>query len=298
MYTKEQIKRAFATVFRGAGELWFPYAGLDTDIMQPVDEHWTKLDAALAASPLPVMWACSGQSDTASIIPLTQRALKLDHDATAMQRLLHDIATPQPRPRVLVVGARRFHRDAAPTLSVSSWTWEHMLRLPAMSPQRTPLAWQRLHDVGLDVADAIDLMPPGGDVDEAQACQQARYLQGVLAGLEAAERGYDYVVLLGGKVSKAFRAADTRLADLRLLELRHGFITLPTPHVVEQDADGWWSSEVKLGRLRHVVEKLMSWRCQECVNGDGEVQGCIACGTHAAGCERGEFCVQCRKRAS
>lgn len=318
MYTKEQIRQAFSNVFRGAGELWFPYAGRDEDIMQPVDEHWQKLETALssslhkglarveAASTTGPCYVCgTGELGTKCdyhdvVGEITHRTPdEEDHDALTMAQLARDLdAAPTP-PRVLVVGARRFRRDMGSTeVDPSSWTWAQMLRYPAMTAERTPLAWGRLTGIGLPIADAVDLLPPGGEIDDAQAAAQARYLQGVLAGLEAADQGYDVVVLLGGKVSKAFRAADSRLHDLRLLELRHGFITLPTPHVVEQDADGWWSNEAKLSRLRSIVGSLMSWRCEACVNSDTEETGCVECGTHSRGCAIGGFCVQCRRRGS
>lgn len=332
MYLKAQIKAAFTSVFRGAGELWFPYAGRDDEIDDAVRDQWEKLEAALTKQPREVVvvldeirqivqdWLdeqghrrCHYYPEVlnrvakllgieqmkASLLPSLEEfqegCRRFQAEQYGLAKLQRDIAAAPTPPRVLCVGIRRFQRDAAPT-SASTWTWSQMLRYPAMTATRTPTAWQRLESVGLMVADAVDLLPPGGDVDDLQAAQQARYLQGILAGLEAADQGYDVVALLGGKVSKAFRAADSRLADLRLLELRHGFITLPTPHVVETDADGWWSSETKLTRLKHVVGKLMSWRCVECVNGDGEVQGCVECGTHAVGCATGSFCVQCRDR--
>jgi len=247
MYTKDAVKAAFWRRFRGAGEMWFPYVGLDADIDKAVDEVWQgmvqELDAVEAA-PQP-----------AQLQPATTF-------------------------KTLVVGIRRF--QTKPLLnnnsraSLSTWMWPTMLRCPGVSPQRTPKAWQRLQSIGLVDFDAVDLLPPGGDIPEGDAVLQARYVQGVLSALDYAGQGYDLVVLLGGKVSNAFKGADVRLNEMRLLEYRNGCITIPSPHVVETDADGWWSNEAKLALMRSVVERIRAGRCLRCINVGGS-EDCATC---------------------
>jgi len=226
--------------------MWFPYVGLDADIDKAVDEVWQgmvqELDAA-GASAQPAQAAPSNF-------------------------------------KTLVVGIRRF--QTKPLLnnnsraSLSTWMWPTMLRCPGVSPQRTPKAWQRLQSIGLVDFDAVDLLPPGGDIPEGDAVLQARYVQGVLSALDYAGQGYDLVVLLGGKVSNAFKGADVRLNEMRLLEYRNGCITIPSPHVVETDADGWWSNEAKLALMRSVVERIRAGRCLRCINVGGS-EDCATC---------------------
>ncbi len=247
MYTKDAVKAAFWRRFRGAGEMWFPFVGLDAEIDKAVDEVWQgmvqELDAA-AAQP------AAAQLSTAPF-------------------------------KTLVVGIRRF--QTKPLLNnnsraaLSTWMWPTMLRCPGVSPQRTPKAWQRLQSIGLVDFDAVDLLPPGGDIPEGDAVLQARYVQGVLSALDYAGQGYDLVVLLGGKVSNAFKSADVRLNEMRLLEYRNGCITIPSPHVVETDADGWWSNEAKLALMRGVVDRIRSGRCLRCINSVGGIGDCTTC---------------------
>jgi hypothetical protein len=179
--------------------------------------------------------------------------------------------------------------------ALATWTWPTMLRCPGISEKRTPVPWRRLQDVGLVGIDAIDLLPPGGDVNEAEAVLQARYVQGCLSALDSVGLGYDLVVLLGGKVSNAFKAADIRLNEMRLLEYRLGCITLPSPHVVETDAEGWWSNDAKMARMRSVISKIVQRRCILCINGDTVEDGCVKCSQHSRGCVVGGFCAICRK---
>ena len=109
---------------------------------------------------------------------------------------------------------------------------------------------------------AVDLLPPGGDFLNEQAEAAASYLRGVVEGLNAADEhgtdlGYDLIVLLGGRVASAFCASDSRLHDMRLLQLRnmdsYNVVILPSPHTNETTGDGWWSSPEKQGILRDAV---------------------------------------------
>lgn len=246
MYTKDAVKAAFWRRFRGAGEMWFPYVGLDVEIDKAVDDVWQGM------------------------------VQELDAVGTGQQVVL---AAPSTF-KTLVVGIRRF--QTKPLLnnnsraSLSTWMWPTMLRCPGVSPQRTPKAWQRLQSIGLVDFDAVDLLPPGGDIPEGDAVLQARYVQGVLSALDYAGQGYDLVVLLGGKVSNAFKGADVCLNEMRLLEYRNGCITIPSPHVVETDADGWWSNEAKLALMRSVVERIRAGRCLRCINVGGS-EDCATC---------------------
>ncbi len=241
MYTKDQVKAAFWRRFRGAGELWFPAYGRDEEIDAAVDEVWQSMAQELDA---------------------------------AQQSKTHNVPASAPAPafRTLVVGIRRFQTKQLPNnnsrAALATWTWPTMLRCPGISEKRTPVPWRRLQDVGLVGIDAIDLLPPGGDVNEAEAVLQARYVQGCLSALDSVGLGYDLVVLLGGKVSNAFKAADIRLNEMRLLEYRLGCITLPSPHVVETDTEGWWSNDAKMARMRSVIAKIVQRRCILCINGD------------------------------
>lgn len=269
MYTKDQVKAAFWRRFRGAGELWFPYFGAAEDIDKSVDDVWQGM------------------------------AQELD----AAQQHTSVINVPAPAPaapfRTLVVGIRRFQTKQLPNnnsrAALATWTWPTMLRCPGISEKRTPVPWRRLQDVGLVGIDAIDLLPPGGDVNEAEAVLQARYVQGCLSALDSVGLGYDLVVLLGGKVSNAFKAADIRLNEMRLLEYRLGCITLPSPHVVETDTEGWWSNDAKMARMRSVIAKIVQRRCILCINGDTVEDGCVKCSQHSRGCVVGGFCAMCRR---
>ncbi len=257
MYTKEQVKAAFWRRFRGAGELWFPYVGRDEEIDKSVDDVWQGMAQEL---------------DTAQRAPLF--LVPSTHAGSAA-------ACIAPSFKTLVVGIRRF--QTKPLLnnnsraSLSTWMWPTMLRCPGVSPQRTPKAWQRLQSIGLVDFDAVDLLPPGGNIPEGDAVLQARYVQGVLSALDSVDLGYDLVVLLGGKVSNAFKSADVRLNEMRLLEYRNGCITIPSPHVVETDADGWWSNEAKLALMRGVVDRIRSGRCLRCINSVGGIGDCTTC---------------------
>lgn len=46
---RERIKKAFGSVFRGKGEVWFPYKPLATDEeeIDAVNEHWKEIEQAL-----------------------------------------------------------------------------------------------------------------------------------------------------------------------------------------------------------------------------------------------------------
>lgn len=249
MYSEQQVKAAFSKTFRGAGELWFPYAGLEADIDRAIDEQWCKLAPNLNAT--------------------------------------------QPTTRILVVGMRRFTRPDAPPWT-EPWTWQHMLRCPGLDAAKTPTAWQRLHDMGLRDFVAVDLLPPGREWDPDAAIDSALYLRGIIDAM-----GYSHIVMLGGKVADAFTATDDTLADLRLLEVRDGFVVIPSPHYVskgEGDKASWWDGGEKTARLRRLGDFVMSGRCSDCVNGDSTVDGCVRCRIHADGCACGEFCVVCRVR--
>lgn len=165
--------------------------------------------------------------------------------------------TPPRRPRVLAVGLRQFRRHDTPHPPwIGPWTWQKMCALPGLSAERTPTAWQRLVDAGLQIDLAVDLLPPGSACSDADLAWGAKYLVGVLDGLEAASSplAFDLVVLLGGKVANAFRRIDPRLHDMRLLDLCHGHIVVPSPHVNEADPDnGWWGNTDKQSSLRRAI---------------------------------------------
>ncbi len=236
MFKENDIKTAFIKEFKGTGERWFPLGGPDAD--KAVEEAYESFFEKL--------WMKHPSRNPVAASTPTQS---------------------NPTTRVLVVGMRRFTRPDSPAQPWQGpWDWASMLRCPGLSADKTPTAWNRLHDAGLIVDTAIDLLPPGGEVDEVAAARSAQYLRGVLAGLEAGSCGFDVVVMLGGKVASAFKTADERLRGLHLLELRHGFVTFPSPHVVERDGDGWWSSEEKQDQLRDVVEMLMA----DCRGGEVE----------------------------
>jgi hypothetical protein len=302
VYTKDQVKAAFWRRFRGAGELWFPYFGAAEYIDKSVDDVWQgmaqELDARMTPSQqsaVPLLYVAPGQTTTG-------RGNDPAKHLTPMQPFAadtSDIVAPTTSFRTLVVGIRRFQTKQLPNnnsrSALATWTWPTMLRCPGISEKRTPVPWRRLQDVGLVGIDAIDLLPPGGDVNEAEAVLQARYVQGCLSALDSVGLGYDLVVLLGGKVSNAFKAADIRLNEMRLLEYRLGCITLPSPHVVETDAEGWWSNDAKMARMRSVISKIVQRRCILCINGDTVEDGCVKCSQHSRGCVVGGFCAICRK---
>lgn len=163
---------------------------------------------------------------------------------------------PHTRPRILVVGLRQFRRSDSPHPPwIGPWTWLRMTSIPGLTPDRTPMAWRRLVDAGLHFDTAVDLLPPGGPCTDTELAWAAQYLVGVVDGLATdATRGYDLTVLLGGKVANAFRRVDPRLHDMGLLDLCHGHITLPSPHVNESDPDnGWWGNPDKQQRLRDAI---------------------------------------------
>ena len=164
--------------------------------------------------------------------------------------------------RILTVGLRQFRRpDTNHPTWTKPWDWQTMLRLPGLCPDRTKIAWDRLRSIGLRITTAVDLLPPGGDFLNEQAEAAASYLRGVVEGLNAADEhgdlGYDLVVLLGGRVASAFCASDSRLHDMRLLQLRsmdsYNVVILPSPHTNETTGDGWWSSAEKQRALRDAV---------------------------------------------
>ena len=182
---------------------------------------------------------------------------------TKAQPLTHNTHTY----RILTVGLRQFRRpDTNHPTWTKPWDWQTMLRLPGLCPDRTKIAWDRLHNIGLHITTAVDLLPPGGDFLNEQAEAAASYLRGVVEGLNAADEhgtdlGYDLIVLLGGRVASAFCASDSRLHDMRLLQLRsmdsYNVVILPSPHTSETTGDGWWSSAEKQGILRDAVTEWL-----------------------------------------
>lgn len=179
---------------------------------------------------------------------------------TKAQPLTHNTHTY----RILTVGLRQFRRpDTNHPTWTKPWDWQTMLRLPGLCPDRTKIAWDRLHNIGLHITTAVDLLPPGGNFLNEQAEAAASYLRGVVEGLNEADLqtgsnlGYDIVALLGGRVADAFCASDKRLHDMRLLSLRdmgsYGVVILPSPHIVETTGEGWWSSAEKQQALRDAV---------------------------------------------
>ena len=166
--------------------------------------------------------------------------------------------------RILTVGLRQFRRpDTNHPTWTKPWDWQTMLRLPGLCPDRTKIAWDRLHNIGLHITTAVDLLPPGGNFLADEAERAAAYLRGVVEGLNEADLqtgsnlGYEVVALLGGRVADAFCASDKRLHDMRLLQLRnmdsYNVVILPSPHTNETTGDGWWSSPEKQGILRDAV---------------------------------------------
>lgn len=159
-------------------------------------------------------------------------------------------ATPPKKPRILLVGARRFCRVGERPYAYE-WDWAAMQRVRSIDEVQTPTAFRRLRDVGLQWDYAVDLLPPGdswGADDDARAALSAAYLRGIAKALQL-----DYIVPLGGKVCKAFRAADARVLNFEVGEEQHGYVPLPSPHAREST---WWTDAEKLGRLRGVVAGL------------------------------------------
>lgn len=170
--------------------------------------------------------------------------------SAALVRFPTSPPTPPRRPRILLVGARRFCRIGERPYAYE-WDWAAMQRVRSIDEVQTPTAYRRLRDVGLAWDHAVDLLPPGdawGAEDDARAVLSAAYLRGVAKALQL-----DYIVPLGGKVCKAFRAADARVLDFEVGEEQHGYVPLPSPHAREST---WWTSEEKLGHLRGVVAGL------------------------------------------
>lgn len=170
--------------------------------------------------------------------------------AAALIRFPSKPPTPK-KPRILLVGARRFCRIGERPYAYA-WDWAAMQRVRSIDAVQTPTAYKRLRDVGLQWDYAVDLLPPGdawGADDDEKATLSAAYLRGVAAALAV-----DYTVPLGGKVCKAFRAADDRVLDFEVGEEQHGYVPLPSPHAREST---WWADGEQMGRLRGVVAGLV-----------------------------------------
>lgn len=163
------------------------------------------------------------------------------------------VANLPPRRRFIVVGQRRFLPDAAPPFR-KDWTWDTMLSYPSVTETHTPNAAQRLHQVGLRDGNAyfVDLLPPGPGWDEEaerQAIANATYLRGVADALGCV------IIVAAVKAHIAFVAADPRLHAQGLLELRHGVVPIPSPHVTA--ADSWWSKQHKVDDLADLIGDLV-----------------------------------------
>lgn len=163
------------------------------------------------------------------------------------------VSTLPPRRRFVVVGQRRFLPEAAAPFR-KDWTWHTMLTRPSVSEAHTPTAYERLRQVGLRDGNAyfVDLLPPGPGWDEEaerQAIVNATYLRGVADALDC------IIVVAAVKAHNAFVAADSRLQGQALLELRHGVVPIPSPHVTA--VDSWWTRQEKLDDLADLIQDLV-----------------------------------------
>lgn len=148
--------------------------------------------------------------------------------------------------RVLVVGQRQYRSNDE--VYPYPWNWAAMRRVVALDENQTPMAYRRLCSVSLDWDASIDLLPPGDGWDKYVAARAAQYVRNA-----AAREGFDFFVLLGGKVADAFVAADRRLKGLNLLEPQLQYLIMPSPHAV---ASPWWTEAARLREIRKVVATI------------------------------------------
>lgn len=162
-----------------------------------------------------------------------------------------DLVNTSSSTRVIVVGARRFCRPHDRPYGFS-WDWNTMRRVSRIDEKQTPLAYRRLREVNLRWDYTVDLLPPGDDwttEDDQEAALSAAYIRGA-----AAAAGINLIVLLGGKVCKAFRAADRRVRDFTIGVEQHGYLPVPMPHARQSD---FWDDPVKVAGLRETVRELL-----------------------------------------
>lgn len=192
----------------------------------------------------------------------TVREVAEDYDIQPLVTFISDtISNLPPRRRFIVVGQRRFLPEAAAPFR-KDWTWDTMLSYPAITETHTPTAHERLRQVGLRDGNAyfVDLLPPGPGWDEEaerQAVVNATYLRGVADALDC------IIIVAAVKAHIAFVAADPCLHGQGLLELRHGVVPIPSPHVIAKDS--WWTRQEKLDDLADLIQDLVNgmWRADD-----------------------------------
>lgn len=148
--------------------------------------------------------------------------------------------------RFLVVGHRRYRKPE--DVTSSRWDWFLMQKLPCVSANNTPLAYDRLQKIGLvpELCFYVDLLPPGNNDTAEDRKYAAAYVHGIADGLGL------IIVPLGRVVSEAFAAVDPRTQGY-IGETCYGVLAIPNPH---NKLTEWWVQE-NVDMLRDEVERLV-----------------------------------------
>lgn len=148
--------------------------------------------------------------------------------------------------RFLVVGHRRYRRPEEVTST--RWDWHLMQKLPCVSADNTPQAFERLQKIGLfpELCFYVDLLPPGNNDTAEDRRRAAHYVRGLADAFGL------IIVPLGRLVSEAFAMIDPRTQG-RIGETCYGVLSIPNPH---NKLTEWWN-QGNIDMLRNEVERLI-----------------------------------------